>query len=104
MQHSRKPFLNLHFTSRCAEHCKQIIVLGANEMDAANRSLATMIVEGDGHHRKPAFKAGGRTRGRVLVVDEHALSATGLQLALSGRRWDVEPSSGPTATDVIDHT
>lgn len=37
------------------------------------------------------------------MVDEHPLIATGLQLALSGRRWDVESDSGPTAFDVIDH-
>jgi two-component system nitrate/nitrite response regulator NarL len=41
--------------------------------------------------------------GRVLVVEEHALVAAGLQLALSERSWHVETSSGPSAQDVIDH-
>lgn len=39
--------------------------------------------------------------GRVLVVDDHSLVATGLQLALSARGWEVETSNGPTASDVI---
>jgi two-component system, NarL family, nitrate/nitrite response regulator NarL len=42
-------------------------------------------------------------RGRVLVVEEHALVAVGLQVALSERRWDVE-TSGPSAQDLVDHT
>ena len=41
--------------------------------------------------------------GRVLVVDDHALVAIGVKLALSARRWDVEAISGPTALDVIAH-
>jgi DNA-binding NarL/FixJ family response regulator len=41
--------------------------------------------------------------GRVLVVEEHALVAAGLQLALSERSWQVETSDGPGAQDVIDH-
>lgn len=40
---------------------------------------------------------------RVLVVEDHALVAIGLQLALSGRGWDVETISGPTALDVVAH-
>lgn len=43
-------------------------------------------------------------RGRVLVVEEHALVAAGLQVALSERRWDVETTGGPTAADIVDHT
>jgi DNA-binding NarL/FixJ family response regulator len=39
----------------------------------------------------------------VLVVDEHAVVAAGLQLALSERSWHVETSDGPSAGDVIDH-
>jgi two-component system, NarL family, nitrate/nitrite response regulator NarL len=47
---------------------------------------------------------GGRTESpRVLVVDEHALVAAGLQLALSERSWHVETSAGPSAQDVIEH-
>jgi len=42
-------------------------------------------------------------RGRVLIVEDQALMAMGLQLALSGRGWDVETSSGPTAEHVISH-
>ena len=41
--------------------------------------------------------------GRVLVVEEHALIASGLQAALSARRWHVETTSGPPEGDVIDH-
>ena len=40
--------------------------------------------------------------GRVLIVEDQALMAMGLQLALSGRGWDVESISGPTAGHVID--
>jgi len=39
----------------------------------------------------------------VLVVDDHLLVATGLQLALSARGWEVEMSGGPTALDVVAH-
>ena len=41
--------------------------------------------------------------GRVLVVEEHAVVATGLQLALSERSWHVETTDGPSAQDVIAH-
>lgn len=41
--------------------------------------------------------------GRVLVVEDHVLVAIVLQLALSGRGWDVGTVSGPTALDVIAH-
>ena len=48
--------------------------------------------------------AGSRSAsGRVLVVDEHAVVAAGLKLALSERSWNVETSDGPHAQDVIDH-
>jgi DNA-binding NarL/FixJ family response regulator len=40
---------------------------------------------------------------RVLIVEDHALVATGLQLALSARGWEVETTDGPKAADVIDH-
>ena len=40
--------------------------------------------------------------GRVLVVEDHALVAIALQLALSARGWTVETTDGPTAVDVID--
>lgn len=73
-------------------------------MDAIARSLATMGLGGVDLRRYPAHDAGEPTRGRVLVVDEHPLSATGLQLALAGHRWDVEGCSGPTAFDVVDHS
>lgn len=42
------------------------------------------------------------TRGRVLVVEEHELLATGMQLALTEHCWLTEVSSGPTARDVVD--
>jgi DNA-binding NarL/FixJ family response regulator len=40
---------------------------------------------------------------RVLIVEDHALVAIGLQLALSARGWEVETTDGPTAADVIAH-
>src|SRR3954451_1030089 len=40
---------------------------------------------------------------RVLIVEDHALVAVGLQLALSARGWDVEITDGPSASDVIEH-
>lgn len=43
------------------------------------------------------------SRGRVLVVEEHALIATGLQAALTKHGWDVETTSGPPEWDVIEH-
>jgi two-component system, NarL family, nitrate/nitrite response regulator NarL len=46
---------------------------------------------------------GRSASGRVLVVEEHAVVAAGLQLALSERSWHVETSDGPSAQDVIDH-
>jgi DNA-binding NarL/FixJ family response regulator len=41
--------------------------------------------------------------GRVLIVEDHALVAIGLQLALTARGWDVETTDGPTTADVIEH-
>jgi len=40
---------------------------------------------------------------RVLVVEDQVLMAVGLQLALSGRGWDVETISGPTGAHVVAH-
>ena len=40
--------------------------------------------------------------GRVLIVEDHALVAVGLQLALTARGWTVEITDGPTAADVIE--
>ena len=39
--------------------------------------------------------------GRVLVVEDHALVAIGLQLALSARGWDVSTVDGPTADAIV---
>jgi DNA-binding NarL/FixJ family response regulator len=39
---------------------------------------------------------------RVLVVDDHPLVGTGLQIALRARGWTVEVSAGPTPEAVID--
>lgn len=50
---------------------------------------------------EPAGPAERSTRGRVLVVEEHELMATGMQLALSQRGYHVETSAGPTAADVV---
>jgi DNA-binding NarL/FixJ family response regulator len=41
--------------------------------------------------------------GRVLIIEDHALVAVGLQLALSARGWTVEITDGPTAAEVIEH-
>lgn len=40
---------------------------------------------------------------RVLIVEDQVLMAMGLQLALSGRGWEVETINGPTALHVIAH-
>ena len=40
---------------------------------------------------------------RVLIIEDHALVAIALQLALSARGWDVETTDGPKASDVIEH-
>ncbi len=40
---------------------------------------------------------------RVLIVEDHALVAIGLQLALSARGWEVETTDGPTADAVVEH-
>jgi DNA-binding NarL/FixJ family response regulator len=40
---------------------------------------------------------------RVLIVEDHALVAVGLQLALSARGWEVEITDGPTAAAIVDH-
>jgi DNA-binding NarL/FixJ family response regulator len=40
---------------------------------------------------------------RVLIVEDHALVAIGLQVALGARGWCVETTDGPTAADVIEH-
>ena len=40
---------------------------------------------------------------RVLIVEDHALLALSLQLALSARGWIVETTDGPTAADIIEH-
>ncbi len=66
-------------------------------MQTLGQSLATF--EDDLGEQSPC----GRTTGRVLVVEEHSLLAAGLQLALSGRHWVVETTSGPTADDVVRH-
>lgn len=50
-------------------------------------------------HKIKQFSAAGR----LLVVEEHALLATGLQLALTQRHWTVETNSAPTADEVVDH-
>ena len=53
--------------------------------------------------RDPALATVLAMTARVLIVEDHALVAIGLQLALSARGWDVETTDGPTAADVIDH-
>lgn len=40
---------------------------------------------------------------KVLVVEDQVLMAVGLQLALSGRCWEVETIGGPTALHVVAH-
>jgi DNA-binding NarL/FixJ family response regulator len=43
------------------------------------------------------------TCANVLVIEEHALLAAGLQLALCERGWQVETSSGQTAAEIVEH-
>jgi two-component system, NarL family, nitrate/nitrite response regulator NarL len=38
--------------------------------------------------------------GRILIVEDHRLVATGVQLALRARGWQVEVTDGPTVHDV----
>lgn len=67
---------------------------GAGTGDLASRSpTAVAVLNRDAHS----------TNRRVLVVEEHALVAIGLQMALSARSWNVETTSGPTAHDVLAH-
>jgi DNA-binding NarL/FixJ family response regulator len=40
--------------------------------------------------------------GRVLIIEDHALVAVGLQLALSARGWEVETTDGPTPADILE--
>jgi DNA-binding NarL/FixJ family response regulator len=65
-------------------------------------SIATATT-GGGDAGEPSIGGTETRQGKVLVVEERALMATGLQLALSERSWTVETSTGPTAQDVIDH-
>ena len=62
-----------------------------------------MVTEPDRRDDAGRARDGGSASGRVLVVEEHALVAAGLQLALAERSWHVETSDGPSAQDVIDH-
>jgi two-component system nitrate/nitrite response regulator NarL len=39
---------------------------------------------------------------RVLIVEDHALVAISLQIALSARGWIVETADGPTAADILE--
>ena len=54
--------------------------------------------------RSEACRATGRAMsGRVLVVEDLSLMAVGLRMALLGRGWDVEASSGQTLANVASH-
>lgn len=48
-----------------------------------------------------SLRADDVTTGRVLVVEQHALLAMGLQLALSACDWTVEAVSAETAADLV---
>lgn len=73
-------------------------------MGAVTESLGTLSACGYDLRCVPASRTEDpSTRGRVLVVDQHELAAVGLQLALAGRRWSVETTTGPTAHDIVDH-
>ena len=72
-------------------------------MRAAELSVTPEPDRGNDGRSVPAGANGSGPRtGRVLVVEEHALVAAGLQLALSERSWSVETSNGPTAEDVLE--
>jgi two-component system, NarL family, nitrate/nitrite response regulator NarL len=43
------------------------------------------------------------TSGRVLIVEEHQLIATGLQVALSERGWHVDTAGGAREGDAVEH-
>lgn len=51
----------------------------------------------------PTARWGQQCRGRVLVVEDHALLAMGLQVALSSLSWDVATISGHRPYDVVAH-
>lgn len=67
------------------------------------RAGETTVTGHDGLDDAVHVSDGRSASRRVLVVDEHAVVAAGLQLALSERSWHVETSDGPSAGDVIDH-
>jgi two-component system nitrate/nitrite response regulator NarL len=67
------------------------------------RAAEAMVTAPDDRGDVPPAAATSSVSGRVLVVEEHALVAAGLRMALSERSWHVETSDGPGAQDVIDH-
>ncbi len=67
-------------------------------MDTTRRPLAALPTDTT---TQPTPPDGGRSRGRLLVVDEHPLVAVGLQCAFTSRGWHVETSTGPEGSDVI---
>lgn len=77
-------------------------------MGTARAALLSARALGDAHDdtargmaRRPDNAVSGNPR--VLVVEDHAVSAEGLRLALSTMSYVVEASCGPTATDVLVH-
>ena len=73
------------------------------EVYSTSKTSTTIQRPGIVAFRVPGHDVSNATAGRLLVVAEHALMATGLQLALSQRRWHVETNDAATADDLVDH-
>ena len=67
---------------------------------AHGRRGSTTLRRRDIGRAEAARAEGGRPR--LLLVDEHAVAAHGLRLALKGCGYDVETTSGPTCADVVE--
>jgi two-component system nitrate/nitrite response regulator NarL len=72
-------------------------------MQTVTATTADQPCIGEDHAGTPGGDDRSASVGRVLVVEEHALIATGLQVALSARSWHVQTTSGPPEVDVIEH-
>ena len=68
------------------------------------RSLGTMSEQRGQVSRAPVgANEACRGNNRVLVVEDHAVMAAGLELALSQRDWEVETTSAESPAEIIEH-
>lgn len=75
---------------------------GAEREKAGEMQTATVPDRRDDQSCVPVCVTRRPNGGRVLVVEDHALVAAGLKMALSNRSWCVETTAGPTPRDVVD--